>query len=75
MVPLTYDPEANAAYLSIVQNVNSGEAVVQVIVDDPRLRGEVILDLDSSGYLLGVELIGATDLLRFDTLAAAETQS
>lgn len=73
MVQLTYDPEANAEYLSIVRNVNSREAVVQVIVDDPRLRGEVILDLDNSGYLLGVELIGATDLLRSDTLAAAES--
>lgn len=65
---ILYDAVANAAYLSLVRSVDPGEAVSQVVVEDPRLRGEVILDLDKAGFLLGVEVLGARDLLRSDTL-------
>jgi len=75
MVPLTYDPEANARisfYCSKRQfpgGPGTGDS------GRSKVAGEVILDLDNSGYLLGVELIGAKDLLRSDTLAAVESQS
>ncbi len=69
----TYDAAANAAYLSLVENVDAGESVSQVVVEDPRLRGEIILDLDKAGFLLGVEVLGATDLLRSDTLTSNPT--
>ncbi len=65
---LTYDVEADAAYLPLVQRIGAGEAVAQVVVNDPRLRGQVSLDLDGAGFLLGVEVIGARKLLRSDTL-------
>ena len=70
-VEITFDPEADAAYLTIVDRIEPGEAVAQVVVEDDRLRGEVILDLDEAGQLLGVEVLGASDLLRPAVLAAA----
>lgn len=72
---LTYDSEANAAYLSIVRNIQAGEAKSQIVFQDSRLRGEVILDLDDAGYLLGIEIIGATELLRSETLTPEDASS
>lgn len=72
-VRVTFDPEANAAYVYFVDIIEPGEAVVQVVVDDDRVRGgEVILDLDNDGRLLGVEILGAGDLLRPETVNHAE---
>lgn len=69
---VTFDPGADAAYVHLVDAIRPGEAVTQVVVSDDRVRGEVILDLDEDGRLLGVEVLGVSDLLRPDTLAHAE---
>lgn len=66
-----FDPDADAAYFSFVDAVGPGEAVQQVCVEDERLRGEVILDLDPRGFLLGVEVLYASAQLRPATLQAA----
>lgn len=68
---IEFDPAADAAYVRIVDHIRAGEAVTQVVVEDDRLPGEVILDLDRDGFLLGVEVLGASDLLRPATLASA----
>jgi uncharacterized protein YuzE len=47
------------------------EAVEQVVIERPG-RGDVVLDFDAEGRLLGVEIIGATALLRSSVLAAAD---
>lgn len=65
---LKYDPDADAAYLMVVDDIAPGEAVTQVEVEDERLRGHVILDLDKDGFLLGVEILGASTQLRQITL-------
>jgi uncharacterized protein YuzE len=54
-----------------VDEVGDGEAVVQIVVDDERLAGTVVLDLDAAGRLLGVEVLGASDVLRPETLQQA----
>ena len=59
-----YDAEADAAYIAVVDAVQPGEAVAQVEVEDERLRGAIVLDLDKDGFLLGVEIIGASVQLR-----------
>lgn len=56
------DPEVDAAYITL-QPISDGEAVRQIVVDDARLHGEVVLDLDAHGRLLGIELIGYRSLL------------
>jgi uncharacterized protein YuzE len=42
--------------------------VRQIVVDDARLSGEVVLDLDARGRLLGIELIGYRSLLEGDAV-------
>ena len=71
VISLKYDPVADAAYISVAQNVADGEAVRQLEIADSELSAQVILDLDEGGYLLGVEVLGAKKLLRPDTLKKA----
>ncbi|MFI5959261.1 DUF2283 domain-containing protein [Cryptosporangium sp. NPDC051539] len=60
---ITVDEEADAAYVEIADDVQDGEAVEQVVIDRPG-HGDVVLDFDAAGHLLGVEIIGASRLLR-----------
>lgn len=69
---IRYDPEVDAAYLTIGPDIEDGEAVVQIPeIYPPDGRGEIILDLDAEGYVIGVEILGASALLRPEVLAAA----
>jgi uncharacterized protein YuzE len=52
---MTYDGDADAAYL---------------VIERPG-GGDIVLDFDADGRLLGVEVIGATGLLRPAAVAAA----
>jgi uncharacterized protein YuzE len=65
---ITFDPSAGAAYIYIVDTVVAGEARQSVPVHD----GDVVLDLDANGKLLGIEILGAERPLRPETLSAAE---
>ncbi|QDW62746.1 DUF2283 domain-containing protein [Oerskovia sp. KBS0722] len=56
------DPEVDAAYITL-QPIAEGAAVRQIVVEDARLSGEVVLDLDADGRLPGNELIGYRSLL------------
>ncbi|WP_164545269.1 DUF2283 domain-containing protein [Antribacter gilvus] len=51
------DGASDAAYLAFGP-VEEGEATQQVMIDDDRLMGEVVLDLNSDGRLLGIEFLG-----------------
>jgi uncharacterized protein YuzE len=68
------DPEADAAYFTIVAEIAAGEAVEQVIVQRPG-RGDVVLDFDNDGCLLGIEVIGANGLLRSSVLKGLSGRS
>jgi uncharacterized protein YuzE len=65
------DTEADAAYLSITDDEAGGAAVEQVVVGREG-RGDIVLDFNADGRLLGVEVLGASALLRPDTLEGAE---
>jgi uncharacterized protein YuzE len=68
---MTYDSDADAAYLAVEDDVAAGSAVENVVVERPG-RGDIVLDFDADGCLLGVEIIGAAGLLRPTAVAAAE---
>ena len=68
---VTYDSEANAAHLDIEDDVPKGSAVENVVIERPG-RGDIVLDFDADGRLRGVEVIGATELLRTTVLAGAD---
>jgi len=54
---LTWDGEVDAGYLSLTE-IGAGEAVSQRVIENPvRGRGDVILDFDRKGRLLGVEFL------------------
>jgi uncharacterized protein YuzE len=70
---IRFDPEANAAYLPVGRELAPGESAQQVSgIRDPRGLGEIILDFDAAGHLIGVEVLGAAQLLRPETLERAD---
>lgn len=68
---MTVDREVDAWYLQIVNVIAAGQAVEQVVVGRPG-RGEIVLDFDPDGFLLGVEVLGASRLLTAGVLDASE---
>lgn len=57
------DAEVDAASIQIASKIRDGASVAQVVVEDDRIRGGgVVLDLDAEGHLLGIELLGWSDL-------------
>lgn len=71
---ISYDREVDAAYIRIVDDIKSGEAVRQVTMDSEGGNADFILDLDRDGRLLGIEVLAATSGLRPETLALADRQ-
>ncbi|MFJ3792547.1 DUF2283 domain-containing protein [Kitasatospora sp. NPDC090091] len=68
---ISYDPDVDAAMIYLMDSVKSGEAVEQVVVDVPG-PGELVLDFDSSGRILAIEVIGASRLLPERLVAESE---
>lgn len=66
---ITLDRAADAAYFSVAPSIAAGESTENVIV--PRSEGEIVLDFDADGRLLGVEVVGAKALLTAATIANA----
>jgi uncharacterized protein YuzE len=69
---VTYDAAADAAYVSLVETIGDGEAATQIhSITTPGDRGEVALDFDADGRLLGVEVLRASAVLPAAVLADA----
>jgi uncharacterized protein YuzE len=51
--------------------VAEGSAVENVVIERPG-QGDIVLDFDADGRLLGVEVIGAAELLHATVLDAAD---
>ena len=59
---VTYDPEADAAYLYLTKN--SEPPVRQISgIALPDMLGEVEMDLASSGRIIGIEFVNASEIL------------
>lgn len=72
-IRVTYDPQADAAYIYLVDEINAGEAKTQVICGEEEGRApEIVLDLDAHGMLLGVEVLDASRRLPPQLLKQAE---
>ncbi|MCU1483170.1 MAG: hypothetical protein JWQ19_3956 [Subtercola sp.] len=73
---VTYDAEADAAYISLTDHDITDNDITDIRqnLECPTPRGaagEVIMDW-KDGRLVGVEVLGASDLLHDDLLAAAQ---
>lgn len=68
---LTYDPEADAAFLYIVDQIKPGQASRSEMCDLEIREGAVILVLDADERLLGIEILGASRLVPSEILDRA----
>ncbi|MEV6032582.1 DUF2283 domain-containing protein [Nonomuraea sp. NPDC052116] len=66
------DDENDVAYIYLVEEIGQGEADSQFLVERDGMPGEVVLDFDAGGRLLGIEVLGASAILRPETLAWAD---
>jgi uncharacterized protein YuzE len=66
---ITYDQTVDAAYIYLVE-IEPGTSVAEMHV--PLDRGEIILDFDKNGYLLGIEILGAESTLKPELLIGAD---
>jgi len=65
-VDITFDPEADAAYISLSGRESTYSHMVAL---DPETAGGMInFDFDTDGFLMGVEILGARLLLHPDVL-------
>jgi len=69
---ISYDAEVDASYIRVVDPIDPGEAVTQVVVVHDSAKAEFILDFDAEGSVLGIEVLGARSGLQTKTLAQAE---
>ncbi|RIJ56973.1 DUF2283 domain-containing protein [Clavibacter phaseoli] len=69
---VTYDPAADAAYVELAGPVGDGEAATTIhSIATPGARGEVALDFDADGRLIGIEVLHASAVLPAAALAGA----
>ncbi|MEU6782443.1 DUF2283 domain-containing protein [Nonomuraea angiospora] len=66
------DDENDVAYIYLVEEIGEGEAESQFLVERDGMPGEMVLDFDAGGRLLGIEVLGASAILRPETLAWAD---
>ena len=66
---VTFDPEADAAYINLV-DIGPGEAVTTVAGEDEAAG--INLDSDTDGRLLGIEIESASYRLRASAIEQAE---
>lgn len=67
----TYDPDANAVYIDVGSGPTPGSSVRQLPMALPDGRGELIVDLDEAGRILGIEVLGARACLPAGLLASS----
>jgi uncharacterized protein YuzE len=65
---VSYDAEADAAYIKLTNNIGYGESADTIILgeEDKRVNTTITLDFDKDGRLLGVEVLDASKVLRED---------
>jgi len=70
---VTYDAEANAAYITIAEEVPAGAATQQLhSIATPGGVGEIILDFDDDNRLIGLEVLNARLVLPENVIRTAK---
>ncbi len=64
----TFDKEVDAAYIYMVDNIEKGEAIKTV-----QLNENIILDFDKDDKLLGIEILNASEILNKESLLSASS--
>ena len=70
---ITYDPESGSAYISLIPEeagfVSRAAVTLEEVDALGDAAGEIVLDLDEEGRLVGIEVLSPEVLLRSETLA------
>jgi len=68
---ITFDSSEDAAYVYLA-SIGKGDSIKTYLCDPLEVDGQIHLDFDSSGRLIGIEVLEATRLLHKDLLEMAE---
>lgn len=68
---MTFDAEADAAYVYLVPEIAPGGVSQTRQCMIPLPGSDISLDFDADGKLLGIEILGARRILRSDTVESA----
>lgn len=68
---ITYDRSVDAAYIQLVDEIDADGVANTYPCDPTEVGGMINLDFDSSGRLVGIEVLDASKLLPRDVLAGA----
>jgi len=60
---ITYDRSADAAYLYLVGDIAAGGIAKTYCCDPIEVNGQIQLDFDEQGRLVGIEVLDASRLL------------
>jgi uncharacterized protein YuzE len=69
---ISYDPSTDAAYVYLVSTIEPGGVSTTYCCDPLKINGQIHLDFDASGRLVGIEVLGASRKLPADLLKQAE---
>jgi uncharacterized protein YuzE len=72
LLRMTYDPDADAAYIYVTDPIGRGDAAGGAVLDHNFDSASVNVDLDDQNRLLGIELLGVSRLLRPEALPQAD---
>ena len=68
---VTYDPRVDAAYIYLVDEISLGGVSATYPCDPLEVSGQINLDFDSDGRLIGIEVLDASKKLPAMLLKAA----
>jgi len=68
---VTYDRSVDAAYIHLEERIQPGGVAYTYPCDPLEVRGEINLDFDHEGRLLGIEVLDASKMLPAAILASA----
>ena len=71
---MTYDPVADAAFLTLVGSVGFGEVTAGDVLDLDLENASITVDFDAKGKPLGVEVLGASRVFLPAFLDAVQRQ-
>jgi len=68
---ITYDPEADAAYIQLARTIEGGGVDFTFACNPNEVDGMINLDFDSQGLLVGIEVLNARTKLPPEVLQDA----
>jgi uncharacterized protein YuzE len=66
---VSYDRSVDAAYIQFVEEIGVGGVATTYPCDPLEVRGEINLDFDAEGRLIGIEVLDASKKLPLQLLA------